>query len=150
MGPTTCRHLIASTGTLPLVGLVASLAAVAVQNPDAELLAQGERFLELERQIAAAYAACGSHPAQDLGREAGLAAEEVTDRAVTLFQDVQSVILDRMYARVRSDAWRALDASPDAAGLSTPDGERGGEPDSYNDQQLAWLLVRDLVDGEAV
>lgn len=148
------RALLALGASTALAGVaavaVATPVAVAVDglpssHPDAVLIAECERFLELERRIAAAWKAVPRK--EDVGFEAVAAAEEAVEKANEPHETEQGAILERMHdLRALTLDGHRMRARVLVA--YAPDIEESGERGGYLDEQMAWLLVRDLVDAD--
>ena len=126
---------------------LAGIAAVAIAKPDtrvgaalpaphqdAELIALGERFLDLERQVRINHRT--------------LLEDEPCDAANEPLEAEQKAILGRMHG-LRATTLEAHRMRARVAFAFSPELKEEGGPGDYNNQQMIWLLVRDLVGGEA-
>ncbi len=116
-------------------------------SPDAALIAAGNRLLELERQIRATQDAIPNE--QDVGEEAAFAAEDAAMVANEPRDAEQRVILER----IRALRATTLDGHRMRARLlfiRSPEIKEDGLAGEWQGSVLEWLLVRDLVGGEAV
>ncbi len=125
----------------------AGSAGVIPPSPDAVLIAEGERFLDLEAQRQAEY---GKIPdPREAGREVARAAERAADAIMLPMEAEQRAIVGRMHGlRAATLAGHRMRARVLLA--YEPLIKDGGDPEGYQNEQLTWLLVRDLVGGESV